>query len=66
LKEINKKPLEIKTPYPTKNDDWYIIHKRIFFEKWLDQYNHILEFTRTIIQLLALVLQIIIIWKIFQ
>jgi hypothetical protein len=60
------KPLEIKTPYPSKNDDWYLIHKRIHFEKWLDQYNHIMEFSRTLIQLGGFILQLIILWKLFS
>ena len=36
------------------------------FELWVDKYNHTLEFTRTIVQILVFILQIIILWKIFN
>ena len=41
-------------------------HKRTHIEKWLDQYNHTMEFTRTVIQSLALILQLVILWKLFS
>ena len=48
------------------NEEYNILHKRTYFEKWLDQYNHTMEFTRTVIQSLALILQLIILWKLFS
>ena len=46
--------MEIHTPYPKK---------RNWFERKLDRYNHIMEFVRTFIQLLVLVLQLIILYR---
>ncbi len=37
--------------------------KRIKVERFLDRYNHIMEFIRTIIQLCVFVLQLIILWR---
>ena len=48
------------------NREWKLIHKRTHIEKWFDQYNHTMEFTRTVIQLLALILQVVILWKLFS
>ena len=48
------------------NREYNILHKRTHLEMWLDQYNHIMEFTRTVIQLLALILQVVILWKLFS
>jgi hypothetical protein len=48
------------------NEEWKLIHKRTHLEKWLDQYNHTMEFTRTVIQSLALILQVVILWKLFS
>jgi hypothetical protein len=48
------------------NKEYNILHKRTHLEKWLDQYNHIMEFSRTVIQLLALILQLVILWKLFS
>ena len=48
------------------NREWKLIHKRTHLEKWLDQYNHTMEFTRTVIQSLALILQLVILWKLFS
>ena len=50
----NENGLEVLTPYPKK---------RNWFERKLDRYNHIMEFTRTFIQLLVLVLQLIILYR---
>ena len=58
--------LEVKGKPFLSNDEWKLIHKRTHIEKWLDQYNHIMEFSRTLIQLLALVLQVVILWKLFS
>ena len=46
--------MEIKTPYPKKRNG---------FERRLNRYNHIMEFVRTFIQLLVLVLQLIILYR---
>ena len=58
--------LEVKGKPLLSNKEYNILHKRTHFEKWLDQYNHIMEFTRTIIQSLGLILQLIILWKLFS
>ena len=34
------------------------------FERWLDRYNHIMEFCRTLIQLAVFILQILILTRI--
>jgi len=36
------------------------------FELWLNKYNHTLEFIRTLVQMLVFVLQLIILWKVFN
>jgi hypothetical protein len=43
-----------------------LLHQRNKFELWVDKYNHTLEFTRTIVQILVFVLQIIVLWKLFS
>jgi len=50
----NENGLEVLTPYPKKRNG---------FERRLNRYNHIMEFIRTFIQLLVLVLQIIILYR---
>ncbi len=42
------------------------VHQRNRFERWVDRYNHTLEFTRTIVQILVFVLQIVVLWKLFS
>ena len=68
--ECNKKEegqgLEVKGKPFLSNEEWKLIHKRTHIEKWLDQYNHTMEFTRTVIQSLALILQLVILWKLFS
>jgi hypothetical protein len=49
--------LEILTPYPPPSS------KRYKFERRLDKYNHIMEFIRTMIQLLVFIMQVIILVK---
>jgi len=46
--------VEVKTPYPKKRNK---------LELFLDRYNHIMEFTRTAIQLIVLILQLIILYR---
>ena len=50
--------MEIRTPFPSHNS------KRHKIERWLDKYNHIMEFIRTIIQVMVLIMQAIILFKI--
>ena len=52
----NEKGLEVLTPYP-KRRNW--------FERFLDRYNHIMEFTRTILAIITLSLQLIILYRLF-
>ena len=58
--------LEVKGKPFLSNDEWKLIHKRTHIEKWFDQYNHTMEFTRTVIQAVALILQVVILWKLFS
>ena len=53
----NNKSLEILTPYPKKRNK---------IERFLDRYNHIMEFTRTFIQIMVFVLQLIILYRLFN
>ena len=46
--------MKVETPYPKRRNK---------LEIFLDRYNHIMEFTRTFIQLLVLVLQLIILYR---
>ena len=48
--------LEVLTPYPKK---------RNVFERKLNRYNHIMEFTRTILAIITLSLQLIILYRLF-
>ena len=40
--------------------------KRNKFELWLDKYNHTLELIRTVVQVLVLVAQAVVLWKLFS
>ena len=57
----DNKPLEmlteVLTPYPKK---------RNVFERFLDRYNHIMEFTRTVLALITVTLQLIILYRLFN
>ena len=53
----NENGLEVLTPYPKK---------RNWFERFLDRYNHIMEFTRTILALITVTLQLIILYRLFN
>ncbi len=53
----NNKSMEIHTPYPQP------FTKRHKLERWLDKYNHIMEFVRTMIQLIIFFMQAIILFK---
>ena len=48
---------EVLTPYPKK---------RNVFERFLDRYNHIMEFTRTVLALITVTLQLIILYRLFN
>ena len=52
----DNKGMEIFTPYPKK---------RNVSERFLDRYNHIMEFVRTIFALITISLQLIILYKLF-
>ena len=45
---------EVLTPYPKKRNT---------FERFLNRYNHIMEFTRTILAFTTLTLQLLIIYR---
>ena len=55
-KNLEKKNKELKK----------LLHDRNKFELWVDKYNHTLEFTRTVVQILVFILQIIILWRVFN
>ena len=48
---------EVLTPYPKKRNK---------IERFLNRYNHIMEFVRTILALTTLVLQLIILYRLFN
>ena len=52
----NENGLEVLTPYPKKRNT---------FERFLNRYNHIMEFARTILAFTTLTLQLLIIYKLF-
>ena len=49
--------LEIKTPYPKKRNR---------AEKFFNRYNHIMEFARTMLAITTVVLQLIILYRLFN
>ena len=57
----DNKPLEmlteVLTPYPKK---------RNVFERFLNRYNHIMEFVRTLLAFTTIILQIIILYRLFN
>ena len=52
----DERGLEVLTPYPKKRNS---------IERFLDRYNHIMEFTRTILALITVTLQLIILYRLF-
>ena len=60
-------PGSVENPavYNNTHKEHNLLHKRNKFELWVDQYNHTLEFTRTVVQVLVFILQLIIIWRLF-
>ena len=52
----DNKGMEILTPYPKKRNK---------IERFLDRYNHIMEFVRSIFALITISLQLIILYKLF-
>ena len=55
--DTNTVGVEVLTPYPKK---------RNVFEKFLNRYNHIMEFMRTILAFTTLGLQLIILYRLFN
>ena len=53
----SERGMEVSTPYPKK---------RNWFERFLDRYNHIMEFTRTILSIATVTLQLIILYRLFN
>ena len=47
---------EVLTPYPKKRNK---------VERFLNRYNHIMEFSRTILSIITVSLQLIILYKLF-
>ena len=58
--------LEVKDKPFLSNREYNILHKRTHLEKWLDQYNHTMEFIRTMLAITTLSLQLIIIYRLFN
>ena len=50
--------MQVFTPYPKD-------HERSKLETRLDKYNHIMELWRTVVATLVLILQVVILWRIF-
>ena len=50
----SEKGLEVLTPYPKKRNE---------FERFLNRYNHMMEFARTILALTTILLQLLILSK---
>ena len=50
----DNKGLEVLTPYPKKRNG---------FERFLDRYNHIMEFVRTMLAITTIMLQLIILYR---
>ena len=50
----NNKGIEILTPYPKKRNK---------IERFLDRYNHIMEFAWTFVQIMVFILQLIILYR---
>ena len=48
---------EVLTPYPKKRNG---------FERRLNRYNHIMEFVRTLLAFTTLILQLIILYRLFN
>ena len=46
--------MEVLTPYPKKRNG---------FERFLDRYNHIMEFVRTMLAITTIMLQLIILYR---
>ena len=53
----NDNGLEILTPYPKKRNK---------VERFFNRYNHIMEFTRTILAIVTVTLQLIILYRLFN
>jgi hypothetical protein len=53
----NENGLEVLTPYPKKRNK---------VERFLNRYNHIMEFTRTMLAISTIILQLIILYRLFN
>jgi len=53
----NEKGLEVLTPYPKKRNK---------AERFFNRYNHIMEFTRTLLAITTVTLQLIILYRLFN
>ena len=49
--------MKVETPYPKKRNG---------FERKLNRYNHIMEFARTMLAITTVVLQLIILYRLFN
>jgi len=76
-KQVQKKYVKKKTYYKKPknwNKDSQVKKKKYYppkknrnsFERWVDRYNHTLELVRTITGILVLVLQLIVLYKLFS
>ena len=62
-KKESSQGLKIEDKPFLSNDEWKLTHKRSYMEMWLDQYNHIMEFSRTILAVITVGLQLIILYR---
>ena len=78
-KQVQKKYVKKKTYYKkpkhwnkdtqVKKKKYYSkkpITKRNWLERWVDRYNHTLELIRTVTGFLVLILQLIVLYKLFS
>ena len=55
--DTNTVGVEVLTPYPKKRNG---------FERFLNRYNHIMEFARTMLAIITIILQLIILSKVMN
>ena len=68
-KTYYKKPKTWNNNTQTKKKKYYPkkpVIKRNWLERWVDRYNHTLELVRTITGILVLILQLLVLYKLFN
>ena len=65
-KTYYKKPKHWNKDTQVKKKKYYPKKKRNPLERWVDKYNHTLELVRTITGILVLLLQLLVLYKLFS